>query len=214
MAGGSAARLIQEAERLGVAVDEGRAAALLRYLDLLYLWNARAGLTRVAPEEAWILHILDSLSLVPLLEGSATVVDLGSGAGLPGIPLALLRSDASFTLVESQRRKCSFMNEAAAVLGLSNVTVEQGDAADLPGESWRFEAVVSRAFRSPIDFLKLAEPLMCEQGTAVVMAANPGCGEIAALGSAIPGLRLARELRFELPGAYKRCLLSFERDRD
>lgn len=117
---------------------------LRRHYDLLQLWNRKLNLTSLqTPEEVVVRHYCESLALgAQLPRGPATVVDLGSGAGFPGYPVAVLRPDCSVTLVESNGRKCVFLREARR--GLNNVQVTEKRAEDL-GES--FDWLISRAVR-------------------------------------------------------------------
>jgi len=194
--------LAEGAIALGVPLDSTQVDTLARYLDLLYLWNRSAGLTAVARPAAVRLHLLDSLLALPLPASDSTsgsCADLGTGAGLPGIVLAVADPRRSFVLVESNRRKCSFLMEAVRSLGLSNVEVIEGDADQLVAGVRRFPVVVSRAFRSPLAFLRTAAGLLETGGHAVSMLANPSESEVSAL-VAESGLALVEERRSILPG--------------
>ena len=108
---------------------------LERYLDALYAWNARLNLTAVPREGAWDRHVGEALGLLdaaPIAEGSR-VVDVGSGAGLPGIPLAVVRPDLELTLCESDRRRAGFLTHVAGLLGLRGVHVDEPQRV---GEGW------------------------------------------------------------------------------
>ncbi len=203
----TAADLIREAERLHVGLTEVAAAKLFAYLDLLYLWNRKAGLTRVPRTAAASLHLLDSLAVSPLIPDEATVVDLGSGAGLPGLPLALLRPDIRVTLVESNRRKCSFLGEARRELGLGNLTVERLDAGEAARSGRAYDVVVSRAFRPPMELLPLSVAMTAPGGAVVLMTADPAQSEVQEMSGAVPALSMETERRFTLPGGEKRCLI-------
>lgn len=117
-----------------LAVSRETEQALRKYLDLLMRWNSRINLVASAtPETLWHRHILDSVQLGALLPPRGPIVDLGSGAGFPGLVLALISGHATH-LVESDRRKCAFLQEAVRVLGLSKVQVHNAriEAASLP----------------------------------------------------------------------------------
>ncbi len=200
----AAAELMEGAHTLGVALTAEQAERLLDYLDRLYLWNRSARLTSVAAEDAPRLHLLDSLSLFPLLDGARTVADLGCGAGLPGIPLALVEARTAFTLVESNRRKCNFVRESVRALGLDNVRVVEGDVTKLAASGERFAAVVGRAFRPPLEFVRLAARLIEDGGSIVVMGGRLSDGTVEAAAAAVPGLRLLDDRRFTLPGGSER----------
>ena len=110
-----ARQLESGAAALGVSLDARAVGLLLVFLERIYAWNRSAGLTTVARSDAVRLHLLDSLSIVPFLPASGAIVDLGSGAGLPGIPVAIALANASVTLVEARRRKASFLAESALI---------------------------------------------------------------------------------------------------
>jgi 16S rRNA (guanine527-N7)-methyltransferase len=135
-----------------------------RYLELLLDANQAFNLTAITdPVEAWSKHIEDSLSLLPELEGvTGKVVDVGSGGGLPAIPLAIARPDLQFTLVESTAKKARFLQECARTLQLANVRVES-ERAELLGQSElraSFDVATSRACaRLPV-LLELCIPLV------------------------------------------------------
>lgn len=125
---------LTEAEQLGLAFDPGDLDRLGRFLDLLYEANARMNLTAIRdPAEAWSRHVLDSLTLMPWLRAateaaetagrSPSVIDIGSGGGLPGLVLACVAPQTSITLVESTGKKARFLQETASALGLDRVRV-------------------------------------------------------------------------------------------
>jgi 16S rRNA (guanine527-N7)-methyltransferase len=115
------------------------------YLDLLIKWNARTNLTAIrSPEEIVQRHFGESLFAARHLNDPGTLLDLGSGAGFPGIPIALIRQDISVTLAESQNKKATFLREAVRTLGLSNAEVWPARAESLPGGR-QFHTVTLRA---------------------------------------------------------------------
>lgn len=132
------------------------------YVALLLKWNSKINLIGPTTEpDIWTRHINDCAQLVELLpKQPCTLVDIGSGAGLPGLVIATLRQDINVTLVEQDQRKAAFLNEAKRVLALSNVTVEAVDIATLDR---RFHVVTARALASLEQLLAMAEPRM-EQG--------------------------------------------------
>jgi len=131
-------------------------------MDELERWNPRFALVRYATrDELVVKHVLDSLAAWQAVRdavpgGASTAVDVGSGAGLPGIPLAVALPDVSFTLVERMARRCSFLSTCALLLRLSNVTVLQADFKDVPGS---FDVVTFRAL-APLDRF-LSEAARC-----------------------------------------------------
>jgi 16S rRNA (guanine527-N7)-methyltransferase len=133
---------------LGVPEPERARAQLAAYIAELERWNPRFGLVKYAGrEELVVKHVLDSLSAWSFLRdaappGTGTVLDVGSGAGLPGIPLAIVLPELSFTLLERMARRASFLKTCAILLGLSRVKVAQCDLADMTGD---FDVVTFRA---------------------------------------------------------------------
>jgi 16S rRNA (guanine527-N7)-methyltransferase len=156
----------EEAVRdLGIAFDSSDVPQLATYLDLLLETNKQFNLTAIrSPEEAWTKHILDSLSLIPPLsiESVDHVVDVGSGGGLPGIPLAITMPEVTFTLVETTRKKALFLSDVVEQLSLDNVTVIAERAEILASSDGGFrdiaDAVIARAVGPLNVLLELTVP--------------------------------------------------------
>lgn len=201
MAQGELETLRQGAANLGVTLGSEQEADLLRYLDLIYVWNRAAGLTTIARANAVRLHLLDSLASLASVSGNRCL-DLGTGAGLPGLVLAIVMPGISFVLVESNRRRCSFLLEVVRVLGLRNVQVVESDVESLPKDV-RYPVVISRAFRPPLEFAGIASRFVAEDGRVVMMLADPTHSELEVLEGA-SGLRLLETRRFSLPGGGER----------
>jgi 16S rRNA (guanine527-N7)-methyltransferase len=140
---------------------------LARFAAMLRRWNAafnlvsRQDIRRLIPR-----HLLDALSLVPVLQG-ARILDLGTGAGLPGVPLAIARASMHFTLVDRNQRRIRFVRQAAFELGLTNVDAVAVDFADFRVDA-AFDTVVSRAVASPVALWQVAEPLLVSGGQALL----------------------------------------------
>lgn len=154
---------------MGVELDDGARERLIAHLDLVAKWNRVHNLTAVRePEQMVVLHTLDSLSLLPHLGHAKTIADVGTGAGFPGVPLAIARPDVHVTLIDSSHKKASFLEQAKAELDLTNVDVVCGRV-----EQWkparRFDAVVSRAFAELSDFVAQAGPLVTPGGRMLAM---------------------------------------------
>lgn len=197
--------LVRRAASLGVVLDDETAARLGRFVDLLYAWNRNIGLTTIPRPQAPRLHVLDSLAAVPMVE-RGPCADLGTGAGLPGMVLAIARPEIDFVLVESNRRRCSFLLDARRQLGLSNVRVVEGDA-DALEPAGSYPVVISRAFRPPAEFLATARRIVSADGHVVLMMADPTDSEIETLvgGSSF---QVETVRRIELPdGGEPRVLI-------
>ena len=161
-----AEKLAHGALELGLQMSADVQAKLLDYLALIAKWNRVHNLTAVRDSEQMVsAHLLDSLAIVPhLREGS--VLDVGSGAGLPGIPLALMWPQAAITLLDSNHKKAAFLRQAVIELKIPNATVVCERV-----ETWQppqgFDVVISRAFSDLAEFVRLAGRL-CKPGGRVV----------------------------------------------
>ena len=169
---------------LGLDVPDDVRARLVAYLELLAKWNRTYNLTAVRDiNEMVSQHLLDSLSVLPFIEKSApagrrieTLADVGSGAGLPGIPLAMVSPGLSVTLIEAVDKKSAFQRQAKAELGLANVTVAGTRVEALAAGG--FDVVVSRAFAELADFVTLAGHLAKPDGRLYAMKGVFPEGEI------------------------------------
>jgi len=200
---------------LGTVISEAQAECLLGFLDRFYAWNPFGGFTRIPREEGVRLHLHDSLSIVGDLAGAQSIADLGTGGGMPGIPLAIVLRDVEFTLVEARGRRCSFLREIVRDFGLApRVQIVEGDARSLASGPTRFDAVVARAFLPPTDLLALGCQLITRAGRVLVMASSDEWlrdappGEI----SSRLGIWLRYERSLTLPhGTELRRIFRFER---
>jgi 16S rRNA (guanine527-N7)-methyltransferase len=175
---------------LGLGLTPEQSHALQRYVDLLQRWNATYNLTSIR-EPAKILthHLADCLAIVePLRRRFASmqgrrVIDVGSGAGLPGVVLAIALPESSIVCIDAVGKKAAFVREAAAQLPLPNLTSVHGRVEQYRGSS--FDLVVSRAFASLADFVGATRHLLATDGWWLAMKGKPPTDELAALG---PGL--------------------------
>jgi 16S rRNA (guanine527-N7)-methyltransferase len=153
---------------LGIELPAAVPAQMLAFLDLLEKWNRRYNLTAVRdPEQMVPRHLLDSLVVLPWLRG-ARALDIGTGAGLPGIPLALARPDMHFALLDSNAKKLAFVRQAVHELGISNVEVVQA-RVEAFRPSTLFDTVMARAFSSLAELLSVATPLCAPGGCVLAM---------------------------------------------
>lgn len=177
----------------------------LIYLHLLDRWNKVFNLTAIQkPEERVLLHIVDSLSIHPFLLGNR-FIDVGTGAGLPGIPLAILYPEKKFTLLDSNSKKTRFLTQVVQELKLNNVDVVHVRAESYQPESepFCFNAILSRAFASLAKMIECTTHLLCPGGQWIAMKGIYPQDEIAALPArfkvtahkvAIAGLRVERTI--------------------
>lgn len=160
--------MIEAAQQLGVTLASEQVQQLERYLDLLIKWNRVYNLTAIRDRQRMVTHhIHDSLSVLPYLQGER-VIDLGSGAGLPGIPAALIHPQQQVVMLDSNVKKSRFIQQAILELGLSNASVVHSRVEQYVPEQ-PFNTVVSRAFTSLTQFLQFAHPLLVSGGVAVAM---------------------------------------------
>lgn len=166
----SAALLRQGIAELGLVLPQSAAGRLLDYLVLLGKWNRVYNLTAIREQAKWVSHhLLDSLVVVPHLPGGR-IVDVGSGAGLPGIPIALACPDRQVTLLDSNQKKGAFLTQSSTELALANVKVVIERAESFRPDTG-YEIVISRAFSSIADFIRIAGHLC---GPGGVLAAMKG----------------------------------------
>ncbi|KZY81493.1 16S rRNA methyltransferase G, partial [Oleiphilus sp. HI0071] len=156
-------RLLTAATELGVLLSSTQAEQLVTYIELLARWNSTYNLTAVRdPSDMLDRHIIDSLSVVPFIDAD-TVMDVGTGPGLPGIPLALLYPEKQFTLVDSNIKKTRFLTQALIALGLKNVEVLHTRIENIVGVR-TFPLIISRAFTAADNFAALCGPCLTENG--------------------------------------------------
>ena len=187
---------------LGLELSDVQLGKLLDYVALLAKWNAVYNLTAIRdPRQMLIQHILDSLSIVPHLvqRNPRTVLDVGSGGGLPGIVLAIVRPDWGVTVNDIVHKKTAFQAQAKAELGLTNLSVVTGRVETLrPGAevSAKFDVIVSRAFAELADFVTLARHLVAEQGAILAMKGVRPDDEIERLPA---GAHVEQIIRLDVP---------------
>ncbi len=195
-------RLHRGLQEMGLALPPAIETRLLDYLRLLEKWNRAYNLTAVRdPQEMVGRHLLDSLTVLPYVKGPR-VLDVGTGAGLPGIPLALALPALHFTLLDSNAKKTRFVTQAAHALGLANVTVVHARAEQFqPPE--RFDTVIARALASIPDMLAATRHLCASGGRWLAMkgvfpqeelAGIPADYAAEAKSLKIPGLAAARHV--------------------
>ena len=185
--------------RLGVALPEGGHAKLAAYLALLAKWNRTYNLTAIRePERMVTHHALDSLAVVPHLparEGIA-VLDVGSGGGLPGIPIAIARPDAHVVLVDSASKKAAFLAQAAIELPLPTVEAVASRVEDY-ASARKFDVVISRAFSDLATFATASARHLAPHGILVAMKGVHPDEELAELPD---GIDVAAAPRLDVPG--------------
>lgn len=196
--------LQQGLAEMGLGYQPGQLDMLLDFLVLMNKWNKAYNLTAIRDvEQMATLHILDSLAVLPYINGPR-VADIGTGAGLPGIPLAVLSADTEFVLVDSNSKKTRFVQQAVLELKLSNVRVVHSRVEDFQPEQL-FSTVMMRAFADMKTIMRLTRHLLAENSRLLAMkGVNPvqELQEIEENGQVIP---------LSVPGIEaERCLICIE----
>jgi len=166
------ALLTEGAGALGLKLPPATLEQLRIYLEELQVWNARTNLTGLKnPRDMVIKHFLDSLAVLPFVNGAVSLVDLGSGAGFPGLVLKLARPALNLTLVESRQKKAAFLEYLVSRLRLTGVTVVQTHLTPALAREWepKVAVVVSRAAFLLPRLLELAEPLLAPGGLLLAL---------------------------------------------
>jgi 16S rRNA (guanine527-N7)-methyltransferase len=191
-----ATQLDRGLDELQLDLEASVRQALLDYIGLLHKWNKAYNLTAIRnPEEMVTRHLLDSLAVVPYIRGEY-IIDVGTGGGLPGIPLSLVFPERRFVLLDSNSKKTRFLVQAKASLGLDNVTVVHSRVEEYQPEQ-RFDAVITRAFASVADILTGSRHLLTPQGEFLAMKGAVPEAELAELPQ---GFHLIEVIALEVPG--------------
>ena len=192
--------LVRDAGQLGVALSEAQARSLLALLDELARWNRTYNLTGITePGQMLTHHLLDSLAIHPDLAG-ARIADVGTGAGFPGLPLALVNPQRQFTLIDSVEKKIRFVSHAVRTLGLTNVTPVRARAESLRPEV-PFDTVVARALAPLGELLATVSPLVGAGSRVLAMKGRWPAEELASL-PAPWRLAGSRELAIQIGRAH------------
>lgn len=157
--------LLDSITKLKLEISADQRHKLMLYLDKLLFWNKAYNLTAIKqPKEALIKHILDCLAILPHLK-SGKLLDIGTGAGLPGVVIAICEPNREVTVLDSNQKKIRFIRQSVSELKLTNVTPVASRIENfLPQEHEKFEVITSRAFASLTDFVEAAEPRLAQDG--------------------------------------------------
>ena len=194
--GAAAQQLAQGLAAMGLEVPAAAQEKLLAYAALLEKWNKTYSLTALrGADKAVSHHLLDSLAVLPHVP-AGTLLDVGSGGGMPGIPLAIVLPELAVTLIDSNSKKTAFLRQAAIELRLSNVNVHCGRVEQYH-PSLPFSAITSRAFAELADFVVLSRHLLAADGVWLAMKGVRPEAEIAALPA---GVRVRAVHPLQVPG--------------
>jgi len=189
-------RLLSATQTIGLSVSSAQIEQLVTYVDLLEKWNRTYNLTAIrSRREMFDRHLIESLSIAPFLSGQHRI-DVGTGAGLPGLPLAIVEPDIDYVLLDSNGKKTRFLAEVKRSLGLSNITVET-----VRVESWQpdrlFDAVVTRAFADLATTFERIDHVLGPQGMLFAMKTESVNQEVAEMPS---NMALAGSWDISVPG--------------
>jgi 16S rRNA (guanine527-N7)-methyltransferase len=185
-------------EALSLTLTEAQIEQLLAFIKLLAKWNKAYNLTAIRKLEDMVaLHLLDSLAILPHIHGQR-VIDIGTGAGLPGIPLAICLPDVQFTLLDSNAKKTRFVQQAILELKLPNASVYHSRVEDYQPEVG-FDTVTTRAFASLSVIIDVTRHLLAENGIVLAMKGQQLADELAQINQAttlipivVPGVEAER----------------------
>lgn len=201
--------LKEGAKALSIDIGEDQVRAFLLYLKELKRWGQRINLTSVKDDrEIVIRHFLDALTPLEFLKEGWKILDMGSGAGFPGIPLKIVLPTLSVTLVDSSRKKVAFERHIIRRLGLKGIEALHIRGEDLPsleGMMEGFDAVLSRAFSHLREFLLLSLPLLKVGGLIIAMKGRKGARELRGLD--LEGVELVDTREKHLPFSCRRTIL-------
>jgi len=209
--------LVEGAKAFGIYLDGKAIRAFDLYLKELLKWNQKINLTAIRSEKGMVLkHFLDSLSVNPYLPKHSSILDIGSGAGFPGIALKIVQPTLEVTLIDSVRKKVDFQRHILRILGLKGTEAIHGRVQDkgiLQDLGGRFDIVLSRAFSDLQTFLALSFPFLKEEGTVIAMKGEVDDKEMSLLpDTERTRYRLKRAVPLILPfSSFKRTILLFEK---
>jgi 16S rRNA (guanine527-N7)-methyltransferase len=209
--------LVEGAEAFGIRLSEKQVEAFDLYLRELLKWNQKINLTAIRSEKGIVLkHFLDSLSVFPYLSKTPSLLDIGSGAGFPGIPLKIVHPSLEITLIDSVRKKIDFQRHIIRRLGLKGMEAIHGRIQDkeiLQSMTGRFDAVISRAFSDLQTIRLLAFPFLKKGGILLTMKGELDKEELRLLSKREETrYRLQGTASFFLPkSSFKRSILLFEK---
>ena len=208
--------LASQLDRLGIRLEEEALSALLQLQAEMLRWNRTHNLTAITdPVTAIEKHLCDSLTLLPLLNGRERLLDIGSGAGFPALPLKIARPGLDIVSVDAVAKKIAFQKHAARILGLSGFAAWHGRVEDLPQDPLgveRFDVVVARAFSGLPQLFELACPCLRPGGRIIAMKGPEGMRELQQAEESLKrhGLTCLRVHDITLPGSgSERKILEF-----
>ena len=192
--------LLDSCAALNLELSEDKVIKLLSFIDLIQKWNKAYNLTSIKTKQEMVaLHLLDSLTTIPHLQG-LRIIDIGTGAGLPGIPLAICLPEVEFTLLDSNAKKTRFVQQAVIELRLKNVAIQHSRVEDFRPVQ-KFATVITRAFAELADIVESSRHLVADNGLILAMKGQCSPSElakvtdpVAAISVCIPNIEAVRTL--------------------
>lgn len=171
--------LIEGARELGVEINDREKELFFEYLGIIKFWNEKFNLTNIECEKDIVIkHFLDSLSICTFIDESSRLLDIGSGAGFPGIPLKIVKPGIQITLMDSVLKKCNFLKEVDRKLRLDGVSVLRSRAENIQEDNRNsFDYVVARAVHGIGKILELGHPYLINGGAMIFMRGRRGANE-------------------------------------
>lgn len=209
--------LVEGAKAFGIHLTGKTVEAFESYLKELLKWNQKINLTAIRTEKGIVLkHFLDSLSVFPYLPKASSILDIGSGAGFPGIPLKIIQPALEMTLIDSVRKKVDFQRHIIRALGLKGIKAIHGRVQDkgiLQSLGGRFDIIVSRAFSDLRTFLVFSSPFLKGGGWVIAMKGDVESDKLRFFTETEgTGYRLQKTVSLTLPfSSFKRAILLFEK---
>lgn len=194
--------LMAGGKELGLTIGDKELSSFLSYLKELKEWNKKINLTAITDDKDIIIrHFLDSLTLASFLSGKETLLDIGSGAGFPGIPLNIVIPDLKVTLMDSVNKKVIFMRHIIRTIGLKNIEAVQAraeDSAVIKKFGSSFDVVTSRAFAELGKFLEITAPYTKKEGILLALKGPKGIEEVKAL-KQLKDVEYVEDIEVKLP---------------
>jgi 16S rRNA (guanine527-N7)-methyltransferase len=203
--------LFDSAKLIGIEISDFQVEQLIKYLELLIKWNKTYNLTAIRkPKEMLTKHLIDSLSIAPHIvnKKNHNILDVGTGPGLPGIPMSILYPDVEFLLLDSNGKKTRFLTQCKIMLGLKNVQVFNGRVEEANVDK-KFDQILSRAFTSLGNMVDLCAHLLAENGQFLAMK---GLASESEANDICTGFEIKESIELCVPGCdEQRHLIIIER---
>ena len=194
--------IIDSARKLGIEIDETVTALFSMYASELLTWNRKINLTAITnPKDIAAKHFVDSLAPAEFIPEGARLLDIGSGAGFPGIPLKILKPSTSALLIDAVRKKINFLKHALRILNLEGIEARRIRTEDLlkdPDNAFNFDVIISRALSDLSLFVKNALPLLAKQGVIIAMKGKIDSEELDAVREDVPGGSYSLEIEKDI----------------